>query len=42
MSEHFTQVGSHPNLMVAMFAIDSLRQLADKFLEREEYKSFNF
>ncbi len=28
--------------MVAIFAIDSLRQLADKFLKREEFMSFNF
>jgi len=42
MSEHFVWVGKHDNLMVTMFAIDSLRQLADKFLEREEYMSFNF
>ena len=28
--------------MVAIFAIDSLRQLADKFLIREEFMSFNF
>ena len=28
--------------MVALFAIDSLRQLADKFLIKEEFASFNF
>lgn len=32
LSEHFNIVGSHPNLNVALYAIDSLRQLADKFL----------
>jgi brefeldin A-inhibited guanine nucleotide-exchange protein len=32
LSEHFDTVGSHPNLNVALYAIDSLRQLADKFL----------
>lgn len=32
LSEHFGTVGSHPNLNVALYAIDSLRQLADKFL----------
>ena len=42
LSKHFVWVGSHPNLMVAIFAIDSLRQLADKFLKREEFMSFNF
>jgi len=42
LSEHFCLVGSHANLMVAIYAIDSLRQLADKFLLKEEFKSFNF
>ena len=42
LSEHFVWVGSHANLMVAIFAIDSLRQLADKFLIKEEFASFNF
>ena len=42
LSEHFVWVGSHANLMVAIFAIDSLRQLADKFLIMEEFMSFNF
>jgi len=32
LSEHFNIVGSHSNLNVALYAIDSLRQLADKFL----------
>ncbi len=32
LSEHFSIVGSHSNLNVALYAIDSLRQLADKFL----------
>lgn len=31
-----------PNLRVAMYAIDSLRQLAMKFLEREELANYNF
>ena len=42
LSEHFVWVGSHSNLMVAIFAIDSFRQLADKFLKREEFMSFDF
>jgi brefeldin A-inhibited guanine nucleotide-exchange protein len=42
LSEHFVWVGSHQNLMVSIFATDSLRQLADKFLKREEFGSFNF
>jgi hypothetical protein len=35
-------VGSHKNLNVVIYAIDSLRQLADKFLEKEEKKHFGF
>jgi len=42
LSDHFCHVGSHPNLMIAIFAIDSLRQLADKFLLKAEFMSFNF
>ena len=42
LSEHFVNVGSHENLNVSIFAIDSLRQLADKFLLKEEFSSFNF
>ena len=42
LSKHFEHVGSHANLNVAIFAIDSLRQLSDKFLIREEFMSFNF
>ena len=37
LSEHFCFVGSHGNLMVAIYAIDSLRQLADKFLLMEAF-----
>jgi brefeldin A-inhibited guanine nucleotide-exchange protein len=40
--EHFVWVGSHQNSMIAQFAIDSLRQLADKFLMIEEFQSFSF
>lgn len=36
------QVGCHPNLSVAMYAVDSLRQLAMKFLERDELANFSF
>jgi Sec7-like guanine-nucleotide exchange factor len=42
MSEHFVWVGAHQNLHMAIFAIDSLRQLADKFLLIEDFQSFNF
>lgn len=42
LGEHFTWVGSHKNLHVIIYAIDSLRQLADKFLEKEERKNFSY
>lgn len=42
LSEHFNIVGSHPNLNVALYAIDSLRQLADKFLMKEEFGHYHF
>ena len=35
-------VGLLENLSVAMFVMDSLRQLAMKFLEREELANYNF
>lgn len=42
LSEHFVWVGSHENNLVAIYSVDSLRQLADKFLIKEEFASFNF
>lgn len=42
LQEHFVWVGAHQNIMVAIFAIDSLRQLADKFLKISDFQSFNF
>lgn len=42
LSRHFTAIGCDENLSIAMYAIDSLRQLSMKFLEREELKDFNF
>lgn len=42
LSDHFSAVGSHPNLNVALYSIDSLRQLADKFLLKEEFSNYNF
>jgi brefeldin A-inhibited guanine nucleotide-exchange protein len=42
LGEHFTWVGSRKNLHVVIYAIDSLRQLADKFLEKEERKNFSY
>ena len=42
MGEHFSTMGSHSNSHVAEFSIDSLRQLAKKFIEKEELNNFNF
>ncbi|KAH7427467.1 hypothetical protein KP509_10G045100 [Ceratopteris richardii] len=42
LSEFFITVGCSENLSVAIFAMDSLRQLAMKFLEREELANYNF
>jgi len=32
----------HPNYQVALFSIDALKQLANKFLQKEELANFNF
>lgn len=42
LSEYFISVGCHPNAAVASFAVDSLRQLATRFLERDELANFTF
>ncbi|VAI56651.1 unnamed protein product [Triticum turgidum subsp. durum] len=42
LSDFFVSVGSSENLSVAIFVMDSLRQLAMKFLEREELANYNF
>ena len=42
LSEYFITVGCHGNLAVAMYAVDSLRQLAMKFLERDELANYTF
>lgn len=36
LQPYFQKVGCHPNLTVATAGVDSLRQLAMKFLERDE------
>ena len=36
------QVGCNPNEDVAFFAVDSLRQLSMKFLEKGEFANFRF
>lgn len=42
LSNHFIEVASHQNIKVCWFAIDHLRQLAMKFLEKDELSNFNF
>ncbi|XP_051130955.1 brefeldin A-inhibited guanine nucleotide-exchange protein 1-like [Andrographis paniculata] len=42
LSEFFVSVGLSENLSAAIFVMDSLRQLAMKFLEREELGNYNF
>lgn len=37
-----SQVGCNPNEDVAIFAVDSLRQLSMKFLEKGELANFRF
>ena len=39
---HFTTVGVHSNHALAMYAIDSLKQLSIKFLQKAELSNFNF
>jgi brefeldin A-inhibited guanine nucleotide-exchange protein len=42
LGDHFNKVGCHSNEEVAIFAVDSLRQLSMKFLERGELPNFRF
>lgn len=42
LSAHFESVGCEENISVAMYAVDSLRQLAMKFLEKDELANFSF
>lgn len=42
LSPYFTDVGCHSNLQVSLHAIDSLRQLSMKFLEKDELANFQF
>ncbi|ESQ36827.1 hypothetical protein EUTSA_v10006576mg [Eutrema salsugineum] len=42
LSDFFVTIGCSDNLSIAIFAMDSLRQLSMKFLEREELANYNF
>ena len=40
LGDHFNKVGCNPNEDVAFFAVDSLRQLSMKFIEKGEFANF--
>ncbi|CAH0546224.1 unnamed protein product [Brassicogethes aeneus] len=42
LGEHFNAVGSNPNEDICFFAVDSLRQLSMKFIEKGEFSNFRF
>lgn len=42
LANHFISAGSHHDEKIAMYAIDSLRQLSMKYLERAELANFSF
>ena len=42
LSDFFVKAGCHPNISVSLYAVDSLRQLAMKFLEKDELSSFSY
>ncbi|XP_065352555.1 brefeldin A-inhibited guanine nucleotide-exchange protein 1 [Cloeon dipterum] len=42
IGEHFDRVGCSMNEEIAFFAVDSLRQLATKFIEKGEFANFRF
>lgn len=42
LSDFFVSIGCSENLSIAIFAMDSLRQLSMKFLDREELANYNF
>ncbi|CAL5083523.1 unnamed protein product [Urochloa decumbens] len=42
LAQHFIAAGSHHEEKIAMYAIDSLRQLGMKYLERAELNNFTF
>ncbi|KAL5571979.1 hypothetical protein UlMin_021576 [Ulmus minor] len=42
LSDFFVTIGCSENLSIAIFAMDSLRQLSMKFLDREELANYNF
>lgn len=41
LTAYFSKIGCHQNLAICTYAIDSLRQLGMKFLERNELSQFS-
>jgi brefeldin A-inhibited guanine nucleotide-exchange protein len=42
LANHFTKVGCDESLRISMYAVDSLKQLAMKFLEKDELANYHF
>ncbi|CAL4062209.1 unnamed protein product, partial [Meganyctiphanes norvegica] len=42
LGEHFNKVGCNPNEDIAVFAVDSLKQLSLKLIEKGEFANFRF
>lgn len=42
LGEHFNTVGCYLNEDISFFAVDSLRQLSMKFIEKGEFSNFRF
>ncbi|KAL3867743.1 hypothetical protein ACJMK2_040601 [Sinanodonta woodiana] len=42
LGDHFNKVGCNPSEDVAFFAVDSLRQLSMKFIEKGEFANYRF
>ncbi|XP_075224969.1 ADP ribosylation factor guanine nucleotide exchange factor Sec71 [Lycorma delicatula] len=42
LGEHFNRVGCNPSEDISFFALDSLRQLSMKFIEKGEFANFRF
>ncbi|XP_060073397.1 brefeldin A-inhibited guanine nucleotide-exchange protein 1-like [Ylistrum balloti] len=42
LGDHFNKVGCNPNEDIVFFAVDSLRQLSMKFIEKGEFANFRF
>ncbi|KAL5016750.1 hypothetical protein ScPMuIL_006339 [Solemya velum] len=42
IGDHFNKVGCNPMENIAFFAVDSLRQLSMKFIEKGEFSNFRF